>query len=157
MTFALTYCLTGTGWAECTLSDGESSCRITASYLSDALHDLVLAATAVVSGFSRVSFRFDEEPGEYRWVITSPRVNELEVEILRFNELWGDRPDSEGQSLFKVRCLPQAFAKAIQIAATELLEKHGEAGYLERWTEHAFPTSQLAELTRLTREQEPVG
>jgi hypothetical protein len=157
MAFALSYHLTGTGWAECVLSDGQVSCRITASYLSDALRDLVLAATAVISGFSRVSFRFDEEPGEYRWVISSPRLNEIELEILGFDELWGDRPDSEGRSLFRVRCLPETFAKAVQAAAAQLFEEYGEAGYLERWAEHPFPSSLLAELTRLIKEQERVG
>jgi len=35
------------------------SCKLTASYLSDALGDLVNA----------VNYSFTEEPGEYRWIL----------------------------------------------------------------------------------------
>jgi hypothetical protein len=129
MTLAIDYRLTGTGWAECSLSDGEASCEITASYISDPLRSLVLAATAVVSGFTRLSFRFDEEPGEYRWNITSPRLNEVELEILSFPELWGDRADAEGRCLFKTRCLPEVFAETVRATAERVLKEHGEAGY----------------------------
>ena len=131
-----------------------SSCDVTASYLSDALRNLVLAAAAVQSGFLRLTFRFDEEPGEYRWVIRSPRPNEIELEILSFHELWGVQPDSEGKCLFKTRCLPETFAKAVAAAAHSVLEEHGEAGYLDRWSEHPFPSVQLSELNRLIKEQE---
>ena len=157
MTFTLSYRLTGTGWAECSLSDGQASCVIRASYLSDCLLNLVLAATAVASGFTRVSFRFDEEPGEYRWVITSPRLNEIELEILSFDELWGGRPDDEGRSLFKTRCLPEVFAKTVHDVAQQLLAEHGETGYLAKWVEHPFPSVQLSELNRLVRTAQHVG
>jgi hypothetical protein len=145
------YRLDGTGWSECTLINGEEKCELTASYLSDALRNLVLAATAVASGFTRVSFGFDEEPGEYRWVISSPRLNEIELEILSFDELWGGKPDPEGKSLFKARCLPEDFAVAVavQAAAHGVLERYGDAGYMKLWHEHPFPSAQLAELDRL--------
>jgi hypothetical protein len=149
------YRLDGTGWSECTLTNGEDKCELTASYLSDALRNLVLAATTVASGFTRVSFGFDEEPGEYRWVISSPRLNEIELEILYFHELWGGKPDAEGKSLFKTRCLPEDFAAAVQTAARGVLERYGEAGYIELWHEHPFPSAQLAELDRLLARSGP--
>ncbi len=154
MHLAIDYRLSGTGWAECTLSDESSSCELTASYLSDALHNLVTAATAVLSGFLQVTFRFDEEPGEYRWVIYSPRVNEIQIEIREFDELWGNQSNSEGRLLFNTLCLPETFAKAVLAAAEQLLEKHGEAGYLEQWTEHPFPAKQLAVLNDLLKQLE---
>ena len=157
MPLSLDYRLTGTGWAACSLSDGKSSCEITASYLSDALYRLVLAGIAALSGFNQISFSFDEEPGEYRWVISSPRLNEFEIEILSFPALWGDQPDSEGRSLFKTRCVPETFAKAVQSALHTVLETHGESGYLELWSEHPFPSSQFAELNRLLNENERDG
>jgi len=143
------YRLNGTGWADCTLTDGDSKCELSASYLSDSLRNLVIAATAVVSGFQRVSFGFDEEPGEYRWVITSPRLNEVELEVLAFEELWGGLPDTDGRSLFKARCLPEDFAMAVQAAAHRVLEQYGEAGYIKLWHEHPFPSAQLAELDKV--------
>ena len=101
MPVTIEYRLDGTGWSECTLTSGADKCEFTASYLSDALRNLVLAGTAVASGFTRVSFGFDEEPGEYRWVITSPRLNEIELEILSFDELWGGKPDAEARAFSK--------------------------------------------------------
>ena len=141
--------LTGLGWADCHIADETSSCKVTASYISDALRHLVLAATAVLSGFRSVTFAFDEEPGEYRWVISTPRLNEIELTILSFPQLWGDKPDSEGKCLFRTKCRPRVFAEAVNAAATEILNTMGERGYAERWVEYPFPTAQLNELQRL--------
>jgi len=149
MPLAINYRITGLGWAECTIADGEGTCTVTASYLSDALRSLVLAATAIISRFSQVAFSFDEEPGEYRWVVSSPRLNEIELQILSFQELWGDRPNSEGNLLFRTVCVPEAFAAAVHGAAAAVLAEYGEKGYLEKWSEHSFPTAQFNELSRL--------
>jgi hypothetical protein len=149
MRLDLTYRLTGTGWAECTLSDENSSCTVTASYLSDALRHLVVAATAVVSGFSRITFQFDEEPGEYRWVIETLRMNEIELRVLEFPELYGEKPDADGKEIFRTKCLPVTFAAAVCNATADLLAMLGESGYAAQWCEHPFPTLQFQELQRL--------
>ena len=149
MNLSVTFRLTGTGWAECHLKDEHSECTVTASYLSDALRNLVLAATAVVSGFRNVTFSFDEEPGEFRWVISTPRLNEIELQILEFRELWNERPDSAGILRFRTRCLPGIFAEAVHRAAGDVLSAIGERGYAEKWAEHPFPLAQLQELGRL--------
>jgi hypothetical protein len=151
MSLTIEYRLSGSGWAECTIRDGASSCDLTASYLSDALQRLVVAATAVISGFRCVSFSFDEEPGEYRWVIDTPRPNEIQLNILEFNELWGEKPDSEGVSLFKSKCLPVTFAKAVANTAQKVLDVYGEEGYQDRWSEHPFPKEQLRELVAIIK------
>jgi hypothetical protein len=145
---SIDYRLTGTGWAECTITDGQNTCTVSASYLSDALFNLILAANALLGRFSRVSFSFDVEPGEYRWVITSPRLNEVEVQILSLDELWGDKPDTEGKLLFRTLCVPETFSNAVHSAAGAILATHGEAGYLEKWAEHPFPKAQFEDLSR---------
>ena len=101
-----------------------------------------------------MSFRFDEEPGEYRWVISSPRVNEIQLEIREFDELWGSRPNEEGRLLFQTVCLPETFAKAVTSAAESVLATHGESGYLEKWAEHPFPGKQYAVLIDLLKQLE---
>jgi hypothetical protein len=141
------YRLVGTGWADCALKSGDLSCRITASYLSDALGDLVLAALAAVRGFRAIAFSFEEEPGEYRWVITTPRMNEVDIAILEFDDLYAEKPDSEGRCLFKVRCRPSVFAQAVADAAKAVLDAHGESGYRETWGDHPFPAASFSELT----------
>ena len=149
MQLTIDFRVTGVGWAECEIADEASSCTVTASYLSDALRHLVLAATAVLSHFSQVTFHFDEEPGEFRWIVSTPRINEVQVQILNFPQRWGERPDSEGTSLFSTTCLPLTFAEAVHKAASKVLSTFGEAGYAEQWSEHPFPVLQLQELERL--------
>ena len=149
MQLTIEFQVTGVGWAECKVADEVSACTVTGLYLSDALRHLVLAATAVLSQFSRVTFRFDEEPGEYRWVISSPRINEIELTILEFHELWGEKPDAEGTLLFHTKCLPLTFSEAVYKAASDVLATLGESGYAEQWSEHPFPKLQLQELGRL--------
>jgi hypothetical protein len=146
MSIQIDYRLTGTGWAECNVSSGEQTCLLSASYLSNALRNLILAANGVLAGFSKLTFSFDEEPGEFRWVITSPRLNEIKIEILEFQELWGGRSDTEGKSLYQSLCRPIVFAVAVEEAAKRVLQTHGESGYREKWSEHSFPTGQYVEL-----------
>lgn len=149
MKLCIDYRLTGLGWAECTIEDEVSSCTVSASYLGDALGDLVLSACAALRFFSRVSFCFEEEPGEYRWVILSPRLNEIELRIYKFQESWGSKPDDQGALLFSTKCLPLTFAQAVHQAASKLLASLGESGYIEQWSEHPFPILPLRELERL--------
>ena len=148
MALIIDYRLVGTGWSTCVVQDGPAKCELSAPYLSDALGNLVLAAIAAVSGFMHLSFRFDLEPGEFRWVIRHVPPNEIEVEVLEFKGPEVGRPDSDGGSLFKTRCLPIEFAQAVHAAAQNVLDEFGEAGYAEKWAEHPFPTRQLAVLER---------
>lgn len=148
MPLIIDYRLTGTGWARCEVSDGTASSVITASYLSDALGDLVLAATSVVAGFRRVSFGFDEEPGEYRWILTR-QFRELELKILGFEVFAANNVESEGRLVFQTICDPREFGEAVRTAAKRVLAAAGEKGYFELWARYPFPAAQLRELDRL--------
>jgi hypothetical protein len=146
----LTYKLVGSGWSECTLrDDAGAECTVTASYLSDALGNLVLAALAIGSGFTCASFGFDEEPGEYRWVIEQEDINLVRIKMVSFQELWGGKPNQQGQLLFSTTCRPVVFAAEVLRVASKLLDEHGEASYLEHWVEHPFPVRQLELLREL--------
>jgi len=143
MSFSINFTLDGAGWATCIVSSGDAHCEITASYLSDALGDLVRAALATLSDGNPVSLSFDEEPGEFRWLLEQLPSNLLVVRILGFPELWGDRPDSEGKSLFRAEVTTIDFGKAVQAAAATVLEKHGVKGYAKSWIQHSFPLEQF--------------
>ena len=102
MTLTIDYRLTGSGWADCTVRADGKACEISASYLSDALGNLVLAAVAVLAGAHSISVGFDEEPGEYRWAVvrTDNGTLRLTIEPPRvFRRLLGlshaDMTDSE--------------------------------------------------------------
>jgi hypothetical protein len=136
------YQLTGTGWANCTVRAGEHDCKLSASYLSDALGKLILAAGAILAGAHSVSVGFDEEPGEYRWSIVRTDGDTVRLSILSFQHLWGNLPDADGTPLLSVSCDPLDFAKSVCEAAEAVLKKHGVAGYKERWCDD-FPSQQL--------------
>lgn len=148
MSLTIDYRLTGIGWSECVISDGQASCSTTASYLSDALGSLVRAAHALLTGFSALTFSFEEEPGEYRWVIRSPRYNEIDLRILGFPDVYSALPEADGRVLFQTVCVPETFAVAVFEAAERLRIELGEDGYAEKWAEHAFPTRCMDELKR---------
>ena len=103
----------------------------------------MLAALGLVSGFTAVTFAFDEEPGEYRWVMRSTSRNSMELRLLVFDERRGNQADADGRLLLATRCRPVAFARAVRSTAEAVLDKHGEAGYEEKWAQHPFPTRQL--------------
>ncbi|MBQ0934308.1 hypothetical protein [Ideonella paludis] len=143
MPLTIDYRLVGSGWAECTVTSGEATCEISASYLSDALGNLVLAATAILAGAHSISVGFDEEPGEYRWVLEWSGSNQVKLRVLEFQELWSNRPDAEGQLLFQTEVHPLVFGEAVSSAAGRVFHKFGAAGYKKDWVQHEFPTRQL--------------
>ncbi|MFC0350635.1 hypothetical protein [Undibacterium danionis] len=140
------YELVGTGWSKCMVEVGERRAELSASYLSDALGNLVLFACAAGSGFHSVSFGFDEEPGEYRWVAESIDANLLLVRILEFPDLWGHKPNTEGKVLLEFQIAPRLLAQAVFATANEVLQKYGSKGYAEKWALHSFPERELAML-----------
>ncbi len=148
MKLTITYDLVGTGWAKCIVGDEQSSTELSASYVSDALGNLVLAAIGAVSGFRAITFGFDEEPGEFRWVIRAVDVNEIEIRILKFNRLRGNQQDGEGHPLFTAQCRPAVFARAVYVAANTVLEKYGYEDYKEKWYQYPFPKEYFDILAR---------
>ena len=120
----------------------------------DALGNLVLAAIAVLSGFRTCTFGFDEEPGEFRWIVEAIDPNTVRVEVREFEELWGEKPNSDGKLLFEYNCPSLEFAKAIQSTALAVLEEYGVAGYNKQWAEYPFPERQLNILGELVATRE---
>jgi hypothetical protein len=149
VTLTIDYKLTGSGRAECTISDGKSSCTVTASYLSDALGDLVLSAVVMLHWFNDLSFSFEEEPGEFRWIFTVAREKQPELLELKVLDFRYEHHGQPSRLLFQTVCSAVVFGNAVLKAASDVLAEYGEAGYKERWVEYPFPTERVDELTRL--------
>ena len=143
------YDLVGVGWSECTLIIDDTHVTVTASYLSDALRDLVAAVSRVTAGLPDATASFDEEPGEYRWRLFRIDDDTIRVLILEFDELWSNKPDSDGKPIFDSRCRLRTFAGAVYDGCRRLLANHGHDGYREKWHEHDFPETEVRELRRL--------
>lgn len=147
LTLALNFRLTGSGWAAGDIRAGVESTPFTASYLSDALGNLVAAAADLQEGAAAARFSFDEEPGEYRWLLER-EGDSLIVQILAFDELWGHKPDQAGRLLFRAQVKPLDFCLAVKQVADQLLELHGLDGYFDRWVEAPFPVDSYTRLCK---------
>jgi hypothetical protein len=149
-----TYRLTGTGWADADVRVGEASAHASASYLGDALGELLDAVLAVAEGAATARASWDEEPGEYRWLLDLDGT-ELRVRLLDFREWRGvvESPDEEGEVLFDQRCDLNEFGAAVVAAARGVIDEYGIDGYREKWVEHDFPLEQLTRLEALLGER----
>ncbi len=143
------YRLTGTGWATAQLADGHGSADITASYLSDALGNLLAAVIALLDGAAEARCSWDLEPGENRWVFE--RVgSDVHLRILGFRGRRKPGPDQGGTVLFETDERLTVMAAAIADGAEAVVAEYGEQGYLDHWLLHPFPTAPLAMIrTRL--------
>jgi hypothetical protein len=148
-----TYRLTGIGWAEARIADSTSHAVMRASYLSDALGDLLEALGAILEGAAEARCGWDEEPVESRWIFARDEGDLLTLRI--FAETF-DRPDSvaweewltlgpdeQGELRFSTTQPVTVLARAIADGAAAVLAEYGEAGYQEKWLEHPFPLARL--------------
>jgi hypothetical protein len=141
------YRMLGAGWAECEIEIQGKTETFPASYLSNALDDLVAAATSVARGAADATARWEEEPGEIRWRLTRVGQERLRVRILHFeDEFWNVLPDERGEVLLDAECRLRTFAGAVLSAAQRVLEKHGTKGYQNEWGMHGFPMERMRAL-----------
>ena len=144
---SFSYRLTGSGWAIAELSDEKHEVRIPASYLCDALRDLVIAVESVFSAESSECL-WEEEPGEVHWKFqrTGDRVT---VEVL-----WNKERamfDSEDDLLH--------FASQVTVALQKLLAEWGVDGYSKKWG-YPFPVEAhhaLAQAIALEQQRRATG
>jgi hypothetical protein len=141
------YRLTGTGWSEASISDGDQTAHLTASYLSDALGDLLSALVLLESGDAEeVRVSWEEEPGEYRWIFQRGGVDSVTLKILWFDDIYPPQGDERGRLVFETSQPLRELLRAVAGAARALVDEVGEAEYLRQWVEHPFPTAQLEQL-----------
>lgn len=133
------------GWAACNIDIAGYTHKVTASYLTDALADLLDATNLIVAGEAAVRFSFEEEPGEYRWIFRQTAEKCLTVKILWFPDQWEKKADSEGKTIFVATCSSESFCWAVAEAASNLLDEHGLREYRRIWGS-AFPEEEYIKL-----------
>ncbi|NUR94896.1 MAG: hypothetical protein HOV67_06490 [Kribbellaceae bacterium] len=143
------YRLPALGWGAGKLQIGPMAVELSASYLGDALGDLVRGALALARGSAEVRFAWAEEPGEFRWILE--RLGEmLSVRVLWFDDgPFSSQTDERGIERLAATCDPAAFLRAIATGAAAVRDELGVDGYRRRWGEHDFPTEQLDQLLSL--------
>jgi hypothetical protein len=145
------YRLTGHGWSEATIADRDTKVELTASYLSDALGNLARAVVRLMRGMEQARVSWDEEPGEYRWLMvrTDERVS---IRILWFDSQFPERPDQEGRTVFETSCRLVDLAGQVTSQLLVLLETLGEAEYIRQWGME-FPRNEYEALVSLRRQR----
>ena len=136
------YRLTGSGWAEASVANGSVVATITASYLEDALGELLEAIGLLLEGANQARCSWEEEPGEYRWVFDRSG-SEVRLRVIAFEDNYSREPDDSGTVVFETSAPLRVVASAIADGAQRVLDEYGEAEYLRRWVDHPFPVEYL--------------
>ncbi len=142
------YELVGTGWARASIGDGNSKVQLTASYLGDALGDLLHAISTLLTGGSSARCSWEEEPGEYRWIFLRDGT-EVDLAILALPDNMPPLSDEDGEEIFRTVEPLERLATSIVDAAQRVLDEYGEDEYLRRWDRAPFPTENLRAIREL--------
>lgn len=137
-----TYRVTGNGWSRARIADDETWAELSASYLSDALGDLLEAVGLILEGAAEARCSWQEEPGEYRWIFTREGPD-VRLRILDFADQVLVQPDNEGRLAFETVQPAAVMASAIADGAEAVLSEMGESAYLAEWIDAPFPTAHL--------------
>lgn len=147
----MTYRLSGTGWADCTVCVDGRKADVSASYLSDALGDMARATVAMLKGADETKFSFTEEPGEFRWILRTTGQGRVCVRILWFDEMWGGKPDDLGKLVWEAECPMSDFGSAVLGVLQGLLDELGLEGYRDTWVQNEFPLESLRQMENMLK------
>ncbi len=152
--FSFSYQLGTAGWSTATVSDGERTVALTASYLSDALGDLTRAVIALLQGAEQVTLTWDEEPGVAEWRFER-QGDDVDMRITLFDDRSCYRRSRArpAERTFSVRCPLSRLASEVLDELWHIYETVGLDGYEERWKLHAFPLQEYWQLQKLLRER----
>ncbi len=138
-----TYRLEGAGWAEATVSDGQTCVSIPASYICDALGYLVAAVQSLFTSDS-AEWAWQLEPGLVKWKFR--RQQEwLTVEVQWFDEVRVAPDRFEWRlELDRVAFVGKSdvlyFALQLDRQLQKTLDQWGLDGYEQEW-DHPFPVA----------------
>jgi hypothetical protein len=141
--------LSGHGGADGEVTDEMSHASIPASYISDALGDLLYAVWRVTQGDPTSRCSWDDEPGEWRWIMTRDD-RDVSLRVLWFDGRHPPRADEHGALIYQTRQDVRVFARAFALGASRTLADNGEEGYRDRWGK-PFPIRKLEVLQTALR------
>jgi hypothetical protein len=144
------YRLTGGGWAECEVEVAGRRAEMIASYLTDALGDLLAATLGVLTRDAERTFFFDEEPAQVHWFLRREGDEQLRVRIVRVDPNHAD-DEPPAAVLLDGRCRLRTFAGQVLASARRIHAAHGEKRYRKDWRMD-FPLAAVAALDARLRE-----
>ena len=136
----LDYALTGSGWAQATLSIGRKSVRMTFSYLHDSLGQLAAAIEALAKGEKTSKAVFMAEPGEHQVMFEQAAGGAVAINVVWYADWrsWGMFDGPGTSRLSGTVPFGELRAQVVAVLA-KVLARHGAAGYRKQWVRHAFP------------------
>jgi hypothetical protein len=144
------------GWAYCSITTSEGRFQIGSfGDCTDAFGDLVRAGLLIATGAYAAQVSFDGEPMEWRLVVERRQFHPMLVKVVTFPDIYSQSPDDDGDLLFSVQCTPDAFSKAVAVAAQALLDEIGIEGFANRWRLTGFPLRALRALQSALPIEEP--
>ncbi|MER7844292.1 hypothetical protein ABTZ03_10155 [Kitasatospora sp. NPDC096077] len=141
--FQLTWELGGHGWADCTVSDRDSSTVITASNITTAPEDLLAATARLALGATESRAQFNAEPTIARWILYR-EGSDIWIRIL---ELPGDVHDNRGTEIWSSQQPLITVVRAVVRCFDSVAARYRESAYRGKWGEH-FPRQELEVLRR---------
>ena len=150
MTPIINYELTGTGWSKCTVRPARKSYTFNATYDSDVLGSLVIAAVSLLSDITTISFEFFGNYGTWIWVMERQSGEGVVVEIFESTpRLSGEISECDVKTVVKFICTEIAFAESVNASALAILKKHGIKGYAELSFNYGYPKELQIYLSKL--------
>lgn len=147
--------LVGQGWVEVTLSDGVNQRRFLASYLSDAIGDLLKVVISLLEGTQQGTCLWELEPGEYRWLFAR-QEEQIQICLVSFARTFSRQVDEEGTCVLTVQCSLLKFATKLCKQLEHFLATWGEKGYHNTWG-HPFPQEDFQKMKRLLSHAHPAS
>lgn len=141
----------GSGQCNTTIVIDNKKEWIPASYISDAVGDLLAAFNRILEGSASESFSWWEEPGEYRWRFTR-QGSHLSIRILSFKETFGSRPDAEGYNPLVASCGLNEFGIALKKALSRVSALLSPTEYKKEW-DYEFPDIEYRKLQKLLKQR----
>lgn len=150
------YELTGNGWADGCIEINSNTVYFAASYITDALNDMLKALNTLIPEISlypvsETHFEWNEEPGGTVWILSKISDDCLRVQIKSYEDLRNKKKQvielDETVSMLEIT---RVLVQALDV----LLKKHGLEGYKEKWVNYDFPMDKYTKLKGCTSKKE---
>lgn len=138
----LTWILSGSGWADCTVADHEAETVITASYITAAPEELLTAVVGLLTGEGETRAHFEAEPTAFRWIFYREDES-VWIRLLQLPD--SSRPDRASTEIWTSWQTVDTVARAVIRCFDDIARTYGESGYHGKWR-HPFPRTELEAL-----------
>lgn len=135
------------GWADPVVESDGARLQMMASYLSDALGDLVGALLQLANGRSSAECYWAKDPGSWHWVFLRPNETDVEVRI-GLSGYDSSAPWLPDEPKLHTRVTLVELVRAVVDGAQRCVDTFGAEGFARQWIEHPFPALQVDALQR---------